>query len=278
MSEIKKLGIIAGGGLLPRYLAEHCVSQNIPYFILALEGFADVNFIAAHPHAWQNMGKIGQAVDRLKEEGVTHLTFGGKVERPSLSSLKLDFAGMKLMGRIATLKNHGDDALLTTLMGFMEEQGFAIVSPDSLITHLTIPESHLTTARPNASADEDIQFAIRLLHKLSEFDVGQAVIVQQKKIIAIEASEGTDKMLERSAPLLLKGEKATLIKMKKSKQDARVDLPSIGADTLRHAHAIGLGGVAIEANATLVLDKQATIEIANQHGLFITALNTMLNP
>ena len=74
---IKKLGIIAGGGLLPRYLAEHCTNQNIPYFILALEGFADVDFIASHPHAWQNMGKIGQAVDRLKDEGVTHLTFGG---------------------------------------------------------------------------------------------------------------------------------------------------------------------------------------------------------
>jgi DUF1009 family protein len=273
MQPIKKLGIIAGGGLLPRYLAEHCSNQNIPYFILALEGFADVDFIAAHPHAWQNMGKIGQAVDRLKEQGITHLTFGGKVERPSLSSLKLDFAGMKLMGRIATLKNHGDDALLSTLMGFMEEQGFTIASPDSLITHLTVPEGHLTTTRPNAGAEEDIKFGMHFLAKLGEFDIGQAVIVQQKKIIAIEAAEGTDKMLERSAPLLLKGEKATLIKMKKPTQDKRVDLPSIGADTLRRAHAIGLGGIAIEANATLVLDKKATIEIAEQHGLFITAIN-----
>ena len=177
------------------------------------------------------------------------------------------------MGRIATLKNHGDDALLSTLMGFMEEQGFTITSPDSLITHLTVPEGHLTTTRPNASSEEDIKFGMHFLAKLGEFDIGQAVIVQQKKIIAIEAAEGTDRMLERSAPLLLKGEKATLIKMKKPTQDKRVDLPSIGADTLRRAHAIGLGGVAIQANTTLVLDKKATIEIAEQHHLFITAIN-----
>lgn len=273
MSEIRKLGIIAGGGLLPRYLAEYCASKPLPYFILALEGFADVDFIAQHPHAWQNFGKIGQAVERLKEANVTHLTFGGRVERPSLSSLKLDFTGMKLMGRIATLKNHGDDALLKTVMDFMEEQGFKIVSPDSLLTNLSVGSGVMTTTRPTAPAEEDIAMGIAFLKTIGAFDVGQAVIVQQRKIIAVEGAEGTDKMIERVAPLLLKGEKGTLVKIKKPQQDTRADLPAIGPETIRNAHAVGLGGVAIEANETLVLDKQVTLEIANQHHLFITAIH-----
>jgi DUF1009 family protein len=272
-SEIKKLGIIAGGGLLPRYLAEYCASKSLPYFILALEGFAEVDFIAAHPHAWQNFGKIGQAVERLKEANVTHLTFGGRVERPSLSSLKLDFTGMKLMGRIATLKNHGDDALLKTVMGFMEEQGFTIVSPDSLLTNLGVASGVMTTTKPTASAEEDIKMGIAFLKTIGAFDIGQAVIVQQKKIIAVEGAEGTDRMIARFAPLLLKGEKATLIKIKKPQQDTRADLPAIGPETVRNAHIAGLGGIAIEAGETLVLDKTATLEIANQHHLFIMALH-----
>lgn len=272
-SEIKKLGIIAGGGLLPRYLAEYCASKPIPYYILALENFADVDFIAQHPHAWQNLGKIGQAVDRLKEQGVTHLTFGGRLERPSLSSLKLDFTGMKLMGRIATLKNHGDDALLKTVMGFLEEQGFAIVSPDSLLTHLGAESGVMTTTKPSTSVEEDIRMGIMFLKTIGGFDVGQAVIVQQRKIIAVEGAEGTDRMIVRVAPLLLKGEKATLIKIKKPQQDTRADLPAIGPETVRNAHAAGLGGIAIQSSETLVLDKQATIEIANQHHLFITAVH-----
>ena len=272
-AEIKKLGIIAGGGLLPRYLAEYCASRSLSYFILALEGFADVDFIAAHPHAWQNFGKIGQAVDRLKQAGVTHLTFGGRVERPSLSSLKLDFTGMKLMGRIATLKNHGDDALLSTVMGFMEEQGFTIVSPDSLLTNLSVGGGVMTTTRPNTSAEEDIAMGVTFLKTIGAFDVGQAVIVQQRKIIAVEGAEGTDKMIARVSPLLLIGEKATLVKIKKPQQDTRADLPAIGPETIRNAYAAGLGGVAIEASETLVLDKQVALEIANQHHLFITAIH-----
>ena len=270
---IKKLGIIAGGGLLPHYIADYCVHRNLPYFVLALEGFADAGFAARHPHVWQGLAKVGHAIEQLQKQEVTHLTLAGWVDRPSLSALKPDFAGMKLMGRIATLKQHGDDAILTELMRYLEEQGFAIVSPDSLITHLTVPAGILTHAKPGAMMEEDIKLGIRLLHSLGEFDVGQSAVVQQRKIIGIEAAEGTDRLIERVAPLLLKGEKATLVKIKKPKQDKRADMPAIGPDTLHHAHEAGLGAIAIEANATLVLDRQAAIEIADRLGLALVAVN-----
>lgn len=270
---MKKLGIIAGGGLLPRYLADYCVGAKLPYFLLALEGFAEVDFIAQHPHQWQNMGKIGQAVERLQEQGVTHLTFGGRVQRPSLSSLKLDFTGMKLMGRLATLKNHGDDALLSTLMGFMEEQGFTIISPDSLLTHLTLPAGHHTATHANAEQAEDIALGLALLKSLGHFDVGQAVVVQQKKILAIEGAEGTDKLIERSSLLALADGRPVLVKIAKPEQDRRADLPAIGPGTFKRLHTAGFAGVAIQAGATLVLDKPACIEMADQHQLFLEALH-----
>lgn len=272
VAAMKKLGIIAGGGHLPQMIAESCRDSGRPYFVLAMEDYANPAFVAAHPHCWQKLGKVGHAIDSLKENGVEALVLAGAIERPSLSALSPDFKGMKLMGRIAMLKNQGDDALLTTLMAFLEEHGFAIESAHGILSALTVPEGPLTKLSPGAEAMEDITLGREVLKALGAFDIGQGVIVQQKKIIGIEAAEGTDRLLARIAPLLLKGEKATLIKMAKPTQDNRADMPAIGPETVAHAHEAGLGGIAVEARGALVLNQPATIEAADKLGLFIVAI------
>lgn len=269
---MKKLGIIAGGGHLPQLIAENCRETGRPYYVLAVEGYANPAFVAAHPHGWQKLGKVGHAIDQLKDNDAEALVLAGSIERPSMSALSPDFTGMKLMGRIAMLKNQGDDALLTALMQFLEEQGFAIESAHAILSTLTVPEGPLTQARPGPDAMADIALGREVLTALSPFDIGQAVVVQQKKILGIEAAEGTDRLLDRVAPLLLKGEKATLVKMAKSGQDSRADMPAIGPETVDHAHKAGLGGIAVEARAALVLNQSAVVEAADKLGLFIVAV------
>lgn len=269
---MKKLGIIAGGGHLPQMIAESCREAGRPYFVLAVEDYANPAFVAAHPHAWQKLGKVGHAIDTLKENKAEALVLAGSIERPSLSALSPDFKGMKLMGRIALLKNQGDDGLLSALMQFLEEHGFAIESAQALLSGLTVPEGPLTQARPSPETMADIALGREVLSALSAFDIGQALVVQQKKILGIEAAEGTDRLLDRIAPLLLKGEKATLVKMAKSGQDSRADMPAIGPETVANVHKAGLGGIAVEARAALILNQPAVIETADKLGIFIVAV------
>lgn len=258
--------------MLPATIAESCKAAGRPYFVLALEGFADPAFASQHPHGWQGLAKVGHAVDMLKNAGCKSLVLAGSVQRPSLSALKPDFQGMKLMGRIAMLKNQGDDALLTALMSYLEEQGFAIEKSHEIVKHLTVNAGSFTPSVSHAYAEDDIGIGVEFLKMAGFFDVGQAVIVQQKKIIAVEGAEGTDGMLARVKPLLLKGDKAVLVKTSKPTQDVRADLPTVGPETIKNAAAAGLGGVAIEAGKTLILNSTATVEAADKSGLFFVAV------
>ncbi len=264
------LGIIAGRGELPRQLALACRDQRRSYFILGIDGEAEPDLFQGLNFACVPIGKAGKALDMLRENQVKEVVFAGAIERPSLSALQVDLTGMKLMAKLKLSKNQGDDNLLRVIMEYMESEGFKVVDTGTILPAIFAKTGLLT--HKNAQAYEsDIALGISVLQALSHYDIGQAIIVQQQRILGIEAAEGTDNLIARCAALKMIGEPPILIKICKASQDKRADLPTIGVATIQAAVNTGLAGIIISADTTQIIDQEKAIDLANRHGLFIEA-------
>ncbi len=267
-----KLGIIAGGGDLPAALARFCLESERPYFIVAFEGQTDPDLVADKPHGWFRLGAAGEAIDRLKKEGVAEVVMAGPMKRPSLAELKPDLWTLKTLSKIG-FSSLGDDGLLGGIVRILEEQGFRIIGADDLLRQLLAPEGCYGQHRPDPQGEADIQRGIAVARALGAVDVGQSVVVQQGLVLGVEAVEGTDALLERCAGLRRDGPGGVLVKLKKPNQERRVDLPTIGKRTLDQAKKAGLAGIAVEAGGALVLDRDGLTARADAEGLFLIGIS-----
>lgn len=267
----RTFGIIAGGGQLPREVAMAARAAGREVFILALEGATDREAVADLPHAWVPIGQLARSLRALREADVGEVCMIGPVRRPTLASLRLDLRAMSLLPRYLKQAG-GDDGLLRLLVGELEREGFKVVGAHEIAGDLTAPVGLLTRARPDAQAELDIARGVTIARRLGEVDVGQAVVVQQGLVLGVEAIEGTDALLERVAALRREGPGGVLVKLCKPGQERRTDLPTVGPATVTGAYRAGLRGIAVEAGATLLVDRARAVEEADRGGLFVVGL------
>jgi DUF1009 family protein len=267
----RPLGILAGGGTLPRRVAEAARSQGRPVFIVAFAGQHDPATVEDFPHVVLRIGEAGRIILEMKKAGVADLVMAGGVRRPTLSELGLDWRGVQLFARIGT-GALGDDGLLAAIGRELEREGFSVVGPNEILGGGTVAAGILGRHEPDEQADTDIAHGLKVAKMLGAADIGQAVVVQQGLVLGVEAIEGTDALLERVGPLRREGPGGVLVKAAKPQQDRRVDLPTIGPATIARAAASGLRGIAIEAGATIVLDHAETVAAADASGLFLIAV------
>ena len=267
------LGILAGGGTLPRRVAEAARSQGRSVFIVAFAGQHDSATVEGFPHIALRIGEAGRIIAELKKAGVVDLVMAGGVRRPSLSELGLDWRGIQLFAKIGA-GALGDDGLLAGIGRELEREGFRVVGPNEILSDGTVAAGVLGCHEPDAQADADIAHGLKVARMLGAADIGQAVVVQQGLVLGVEAIEGTDALLARVGPLRRNGLGGVMVKVAKPQQDRRVDLPTIGPATVDRAAAAGLRGVAIEAGATIVLDRAETVAAADAAGLFLIAVAT----
>lgn len=266
-----KLGIIAGGGRLPGQLIAAARAQGRECFVLAIKNNADASALESVDHAWLTMGEAGQAFRLLHEQGVVEVVMAGPVQRPTLADLRPDWRTAKFFAKIG-LKALGDDGLLSAVIAEFESEGFRILGADQIIGDLLAPLGALGLVLPDDQALADILRGIEVAQGLGRLDVGQAVVVQQGIVLGVEAVEGTDALIDRAGTLRRGGSGGVLVKLCKPGQEKRIDLPTIGAETVRRAHQAGLRGIAIEAGATLVLDINGVVRLADRLGLFVTGI------
>lgn len=268
---LPKLGILAGGGVLPARLIQACQESERPYFVIAIIDQTDPDSLGNSSHAWMRLGEIGKAIDKMREEGVQELVMAGPVRRPTAASLRPDAWTAKFVAK-ATFKALGDDGLLSLLISEFEKEGFRVIGVNDVLTDLVAPEGIYGSVVPDDVAKKDIERGVEVASELGRLDVGQAVIVQQGLVLAVEAIEGTDEMLDRTGDLKREGVGGVLVKIKKPGQEQRVDLPTIGVQTIEGAARAGLRGIAIEANHALIVDFGEVVRLADQNGLFITGI------
>jgi DUF1009 family protein len=269
----RKLGIIAGGGPLPANVAAAARAAGRAVFIVGLEGFADPAILAPWPHEMRRLGAAARIIAALRENGCQDLVMIGPVRRPSLLDLRPDGEGTKLLARVGRAAFAGDDGLLAAVIRVLTEEGFRVIGMQEIMREAVAPAGVLTRTRPDAQAMTDVRRGIHVARVLGAADVGQGCVVQQGLVLAVEAIEGTDAMLVRAGLLRRDGIGGVLVKLLKPGQDRRADLPTIGPQTVRNAAAAGLRGLAFEANATILADREACLAAADAAGLFLLGLD-----
>jgi DUF1009 family protein len=263
-----KLGILAGSGALPARLVEKCRATGRECFVLAFEGETDPATVAGAEHYWTRLGAAGTNFQRLKDAGVREIVMVGGLHRPSLAGLRPDWRAAKFFARLG-LRALGDDGLLSAVIKELETEGFTLVGVDTVLTEAVATEGVFGRHRPDAQAEADIAQGFHVVAALGALDIGQAAIVQQGLVLGVEAIEGTDELIRRCASLRRDGVGGVLVKTKKPNQERRADLPTIGPRTVELAAESGLRGIAVEAGASLVVDREAVVALADRFGLFI---------
>lgn len=268
-----KLGILAGGGELPGRIIEACKQQGREFHVIAIEDQADASVIGDNPHTWIRLGAGQKALDVARRENFAEIVMVGPVKRPSIAALRPDMLAAKVLARASATSVMGDDGLLKAVIAQIEEFGFKVIGPDTFLGGEVKKTGILGEYSPDESALADIRRGVHILEILGPADVGQAIVIQDNLVIAVEAIEGTDAMIGRSGTLMRDGPGGVLVKLPKPGQETRADLPTVGTQTLRKMHSAGLRGLAIDAENTLLIDREATVALADQLGIFIIALD-----
>lgn len=261
--------IIAGQGRLPAALA---AAMAEPPLVAALDGFAPDGLTVDLRFRVERLVPFLRALER---DGIGQVIFAGAVTRPRLDPALLDEATASLLPRLMAAMAQGDDATLRVVIELFEEFGFTIAGVEQVAPAL-LPGAAVLAGSVTQRDEADAARAAGIVSALGAVDVGQGAVVAQGLCLGVEALPGTDALLAQVAgigplrPDPARG-RGVFYKAAKPGQDRRIDLPTIGPETLRGVAAAGLAGAAFEAGSVICLDLDEMQRLAGELGLFLWA-------
>lgn len=269
----KSIGIIAGSGELPNILYNHCKQNNINCKIAALNSFSEPStFKDNRDTKFFRIAQVGGIINFFSKNGIKDIVMIGKVTRPNLLTTFPDLLGLKLIRKFLKVYRKGDSSLFKEISEFIEEQGLNLVGIHEIFPELLAEIGSISNIKPTAKQKEDIKFGFKQAKEIGKKDIGQAIIVKNGEVLATEDVNGTNYMIEAFSEDNGKDSGAILIKVAKPKQNKKIDLPTIGTDTVKLCNDNGLAGIAIEAKSSLLANKIATQETADKLGVFIVGV------
>lgn len=278
-SDAGPLAIICGGGSLPAAVAEAAQRQGRPVLLFALQETAVEPSISSFPHHRLSVGQYGRFVRSAQAAGCRDVVAIGSLVRPSLWRLRFDLGGLRILPKVVRAYRHGDDGLLSRMGAILEADGFRLLGAHEVAPQILMPQGALGRAQPGDGDRADIRHGLALLRTMGPFDVGQAVVVSDNRVLAIEAAEGTDEMLARLAALRdadrirARQGAGVLVKAPKPGQDRRFDLPSIGPRTVEGVARAGLAGIAVVAGSAIVAELDRIAAAADKAGIFVVGVS-----
>ena len=267
----KKIALVAGALDLPFFTRDALRRAGWDVFVVGLKNFVDPRLA---PDMVVRLGGAGRAIREFRRRGIKKLTFVGALGHPNFSDLRPDL--WTFMTLLKIMKHQrGYDSMAVALNNVLEKQGFEIIAAQDLAPELTFEVAGpQTRAKPSASDRRNIERAIEVSHTIGAADIGASVVVDSQ-VIAVEAAEGTARMLERVVDMRKNKRKPSGVfaKMTKPNQDLRIDIPAIGVDTVNAVAAAHLRGIVVNTRTCFVVNKPAVIRQANKLGIFILALD-----
>ena len=269
-----RIGLIAGSGNLPLLILEECKKKGIKPFIILMKDFAKEENYKDFHHITINFGDVGKGLSFFQKNKIKYVLFAGAVKKPQLKTIWPDLKGFSLLLKLLKCKIFGDNEILQTVINFLEQENFKVLPVDSILDTANISQGIAGNINlPDEDYQKDIDLGIKLLRHISDFDIGQSVIIQNGMVIGIECIEGTQELINRCGQIKYNtGRKPILVKIKKTKQTRKADLPAIWEDTIKQIKTAGFAGLAIDFENTLVINKEETIKLANKEGLFIIGI------
>jgi DUF1009 family protein len=275
------LAIVAGGGSVPIAVAEAVMRRGRRVVLFPVRGWADPAAVERFPHHWIAVGQGGRLTRHARAEGCQDLVLVGTALRPALTSVRLDWTTFRLLPAIWRAYRGGDDHLLSAVARIFNELGFRVVGAHEVAPEILMPSGNIGTLGPGQRDLADIARGLELLRAIGPFDVGQAVVVANNQVLAVEAVDGTDNMLQWIAELRERGRVATgkgvgvLVKAPKPTQDHRLDMPAIGPKTVEAAARAGLAGIAVVAGSTIIAEPQQVARAADVAKLFVCGIDEL---
>lgn len=273
------IAIVCGGGSIPAAVAEAIARSGRRPVMLAIRGWAEPELVERYTHHWIAVGQAGRLFRLAEAEGCREAVFIGTLMRPALTQIRLDWRTIRMMPRIVRAFAGGDDRLISGIAKLAEEAGLRIIAVKDVAPEIIVPEGVLGRYQPSAGDSADIARALNVIAALGPFDVGQAAIVANNRVLAVEAAEGTDNMLIRVADLRGQGRVTTaagvgvLVKAPKPKQDLRFDLPTIGPQTVANVARAGLAGIAVAAGNTMMAEPEQVVAAADRAKVFVVGVS-----
>jgi UDP-2,3-diacylglucosamine hydrolase len=269
------LGIIAGAGRFPFLVAEGARQAGRPVVIVGLRGLADPALCElADRFHWSGVVRLGQWLRIFRRTGVHEAIMAGYVRKSEMyGRFRLlrflpDWTSIKLW--FFEVQDRRNDTILRATADHMARKGVILTSSIQYCQDYLPRAGVLTKRQPTPGQLRDIEFGWSIAKEMGRLDIGQAIAVKEQEVIAVEAIEGTDRMIERAGQLCRHGG-WTLIKVAKPDQDARFDVPTIGPDTIDNLHKHGARALVIEADKTLALDVNEVIQRADKLGVVVVA-------
>ena len=261
------IGLIFGETHFPIEILKKVKKKRLNYLIIDLT--KSKKFKKDKKSYSASIGQFGKIINILKDNNCKKVIFAGKIAKPNFSKLKLDFKGIYYMPRIIKASKVGDVAILKEIIIILKQQSIKTVSSILFNSELSLKKGNYSKTKPNKEDKKDIKKAINALNRLGKYNFSQGTIVRNKKVIAIEGRGGTDKMLQKCKSKKFK-KNGVLVKFPKKKQDLRVDLPTVGLNTLKQCKLAGLKGLVLKNKQNIFLDKIKCIRWANKNKMFIT--------
>ena len=264
------LGLFFGDTDFPKQILKKIKENKIKYFIIDL---SKNNVFKKDPYSISvGIGQLGKIFEELKQNKCKKVLFAGKINKPEFSSLKMDLKGFYYLPRIIEAAKLGDAAILKTVIGILSKEKIKVVSSITYNPELVLSKGIYTKIKPNKEDIASIKKGIKALNKLNPYNHIQALVINGSNVIAKETSKGTKKMLQLIDKNKHKINKTILIKLPKNKQDLRLDLPTIGFDTLKDCKKAGIKGIVLKSKKNIFMEKIKNINFANKNKIFIKVL------
>ena len=261
------IGLFLGEKNLPLEILKSLKKKKIEYFIIDLS--KNNKFKKDKNSYFINIGKFGKILELIKSKKCKKVLFAGNIVKPKISKLKLDIKGIYYIPRIIKASKVGDAAILKELINILSENKIKVIKLNTYNPELTLRRGCHTKLKPSMTDKLTIKKGIQILNKSNSLNHVQALVVNNQKIISFEKRKGTKEMLRSIRNDKLQNK--LLLKMPKSKQDLRVDLPTIGLDTLKDCKKANIKGVVVKADQNIFLDMREGIKFANKNKMFVVA-------
>lgn len=266
---METLGLLSGIGHLPVDVAQSAKAMGYRVVAIGVVPGVDPGLSASVDAYYDiHIGKLGKIINTLKKNQVTKVTMIGKVTKEILYSegaIIPDFRAIKLL---TSLPDRKDDTIMNAIVKELEEEKMEVMDQTLLIQPLLPAPGVLSKRKPTAGELEDIEFGFQVAKEIGRLDIGQTVVVKNKAVMAVEAIEGTDACILRGGTL---GKGVIVAKTAKPAQDNRFDMPSVGMRTIESMIAAGAAGIVMEAGRTLLVERERTLALADEHDMFVVA-------
>ncbi|MBP9478556.1 MAG: UDP-2,3-diacylglucosamine diphosphatase LpxI [Sebaldella sp.] len=265
---MNKIAVIAGAGKLPTLFLNEAVNKGFEVFPIYLFEEADIEVRTYKNSVKFSIAQVGKIVKYLKTNEIKKLIMLGKVEKKLIfSNLKFDLAATKIL---MSTKNKKDKNILMAIIKYLEQEGIEVMPQNYLLDKYMTKDFDYTKKVPNLNDMGTIEIGLEAAKMLTTIDAGQTVIVKNESVIALEGIEGTDKTIERAGEYA--GKDCIIVKMARPNQDYRVDIPTIGIETVKKVVEIKAKGIVVEAEHMLFIDQEQVIKYADSNKIFIKGM------